>query len=187
MFSHHWLARHKIKNKFNRQFKLGLLEGQAVKWEVNESLLQSYRGVFIATQSLFITAVQIAGPGPIRYVLILIAIFQLWIGCNVIDARAKVVDFYKYNMSTSKFLNKIKIEKREGEYVKNHCVRLQVNGEFNIKTWRETRCKFDIAIPLTFMGIWTIFLFESVIWTSPEIAILIILILILWTISRIDS
>ena len=125
----------------------------ADKWTINESLLQSYRTIFISSQSLFISAAALTTGGWIHLVIIGIAIFQLYIGFTVVRARALIVDYHKHAVGS------VRPELTEKEYVHDLKRRTEVNKTIGISTnWRQTRFKVDVLVPLSFLIIWICFL-----------------------------
>jgi len=146
----------------------GEIKDRSVKWDVNESLLQSYRNVFIASQSLFVGAVGIMRDEfPLNFIIVLVAVFQLIVGCLVIDARAKIVDFYKFNLNHAPYFKGGDERKNEEKYVKCKSTREKVHCELKSKgttleTWRDTRKRLDVWIPITFLFIWASFLLKFI-------------------------
>lgn len=131
------------------------IKEQSVNWTLNESLLQSYRSIFIASQSLIISGAALTSGTWIHPIIISIAIVQLIIGYLVIVTRARIVDFYKFNLSEKGF--------KEEQYINNRTIRLNANkyipGETN---WRKTRIRIDLIIPLSFLLIWFCFLLQFI-------------------------
>jgi hypothetical protein len=122
-------------------------------WTTNESLLQSYRSIFIASQSLFISGAALTVNTWINLIIVGTAIFHLWIGYTIVNTRTKIVDFYKYDLS--RFITNI------DDYIHDKDKRLNANRSAGIKTnWRKTRIKIDIYIPLSFLIIWLSFLMK---------------------------
>lgn len=166
-------------NKINR----------AVKWEVNESLLQSYRGVFIASQTLFISAVELTKENPLlNFVIIAIAIFQLCIGFTVVRARSKVVDFYKFNLSIYYPLSVYRDIDKEDVYVVNAKVRLKTNKNIPAESnQRQTRKKIDYWIPSSFLLIWVLSICMLNWPILVRLTLTILLFLVLWVLYSTKS
>lgn len=123
------------------------------RWSINESLLQSYRAIFISSQSLFISAAALTTDSWIHLAVIGIALFQLYIGFTVVGSRALIVDYHKYGI-LSRFPNVT-----ERDYVHNLALRKEINSIVGIsKNLRQTRFKIDILIPASFLIIWICFL-----------------------------
>ena len=126
------------------------------RYTVNETLLQSYRTIFISSQS-FLLAVGaiVAGKNPgvlfITAVLSLVMIWFIWF--PVVRARHRIVDYYKiYKMLSATDIERLS----ENEYVHDHILRAKANKLFGITNWRETRIKIDIMIPVLFSLIWIV-------------------------------
>ena len=140
------------------------------KWSVNESLLQSYRSIFISSQS-FLMAVGAFSFEKYRLLNILLAIMSLlmiWmIWVPVVRARRRIVDYYKYAL---KLTDDQQIEfgqiTDENGYVRDGNQRSAANRYLEeklklakpISDLRETRLKVDIYLPIGFSLIWFIFL-----------------------------
>ena len=113
------------------------------RWSINESLLQSYRSLFISSQS-FLLAVGAIVAGKSTAVVLAVAVLSLlmiWaIWFPVVRARHRIVDYYKYGTSLPE-------PKRaelcsEKQYVHNPELRKKANEAFGIETnWRSTRVK----------------------------------------------
>jgi len=128
--------------------------GNLERWNVNETLLQSYRSIFISSQS-FLLAVGVILLDKSDLILLFISILSLvmiWVvWFPVVVSRHKIVDFYKYQ---AKYPDKI-IDCREEVYVHDLNKRKQVNAVFELKTnWRETRKKLDLYLPIMFSLVW---------------------------------
>lgn len=85
------------------------------KWELNEQLLQSYRGVFISSQSfmLAVGAIVWGKDKDLNVFGITCAvgigmIWLMWFG--VVRARHKIVDYYKYGSNLKEILLKKKLK-----------------------------------------------------------------------------
>lgn len=127
------------------------------KWSVNESLLQSYRLIFISSQTFLIAvgALLLNKEQP-RWLLdavagVAIIIWILWF--QVVTARHRVVDYYKFQLDKSlacKFTC-CSVD----EYVKDeNGKRKAINHAIGKKNWRPTRIKIDFMLPLIFTAIW---------------------------------
>ena len=128
-------------------------------WAVNERLLQSYRSIFIASQSflLAVGALLIDGEKPnwlFGFVATasLIMIWYIWF--PVVVARAKIVDYYKLQVFTD-----IADEPgfcSEEEYLRCAPRRKAMNAVGGKKNWRVTRIKVDLFLPIIFTVIWAV-------------------------------
>ena len=145
------------------------IETTSERWELNESLLQSYRSIFIASQSILVAAgVMAVASIQAKWITLLIsgiAIFQLILGFSVVKARGMIVDFHKFNLAKRFDKNgEILSEKEcsevldEHTYVHESKIRKKISKTINKKLWRETRVKIDIIIPLSFLVIWICFI-----------------------------
>lgn len=128
--------------------------GDLERWNVNETLLQSYRSIFISSQS-FILAVGAIVLDKSTFILAAIAIMSLimiWVvWFPVVVSRHKIVDFYKYRALKPADIP----DCSESEYVHDQGKREQANEVFGITTnWRKTRIKLDLFIPIMFTLVW---------------------------------
>jgi len=130
-------------------------------------------------QSILLVAAIFAREERICFFAIIIAlagIVQLWSGLKIVEARAIVVDYYKYNLS-SKYNDEGGYIKDKDDtpikvdtYVHNVKVRKKINdieidyeqkflfGCIFGKNWRKTRIKMDLVIPFSFFVIWVYFI-----------------------------
>lgn len=130
------------------------------KWSVNESLLQSYRSVFISSQS-FLLAVGAIVADKSTMVLLATAgvgtlmIWAIWF--PVVVARHRIVDYYKYRASLPESRRPELCS--ESDYVKDRTLRRKANEVLGLKTnWRPTRRKIDLLIPFLFSFVWIVLL-----------------------------
>ena len=128
------------------------------KWSINESLLQSYRSIFISSQSFLLAVGAIVSGKDINVLLATasISLLMIWaIWFPVVRARHRIVDYYKYSASLEEpQKSKLCSEK---EYVHNCKLRKKANEVFGIKTnWRPTRVKLDLLTPLLFSEVWLV-------------------------------
>lgn len=148
------------------------------KWSTYEANLQSYRGIFLSSQSIMIAvgAIMVNESYIITLLLSAIAIFQIcYVWMPVIYYRALLVDFHKYNLE-EKFdcdgnfltLNK-DCHLTESIYCKKPEIRKKVNDNLSeiigkpFKNMRDTRRKIDITLPISIFFIWIIFVFKSLV------------------------
>jgi hypothetical protein len=146
------------------------------EWNTNESLLQSYRSIFLSSQSflLAVGAILIDKENTtLLYIVGIMALFQIWfIWFRVVYTRLLIVDYYKYGG----LLNNKEIDNLGGnreylqaddKYVSDLEYRKKVNSIFvnsgsnftsNLRT---TRIKIDIIIPVIFTLIWIGFLLNG--------------------------
>jgi ABC-type bacteriocin/lantibiotic exporter with double-glycine peptidase domain len=111
------------------------------KWNTNESLLQSYRSIFISSES-FLLAVGALFWAQSMIILLVISILSLliiwFIWFPVVVSRHRIVDYYKYNMECIEVIDKPTTTK----YVKDRKYRNQLNKVIGLKSnWRDTRIK----------------------------------------------
>jgi hypothetical protein len=145
------------------------------KWSVNESLLQSYRSIFISSQS-FLLAVGAVLVEQYPYLNIVIAGLSLlmiwWIWIPVVKARRRIVDYYKYALKLNDEQSVLFLQRFiEHDYVKDGTQRREANqflqeaiGEKKpITDLRETRKKIDIYLPIGFSIIWLLFIIISIV------------------------
>ncbi len=143
------------------------------RWSVNESLLQSYRSIFISSQS-FLLAVGAVTFDRYAFLNIILAVMSLvmiwWIWLPVVTARRRIVDYYKFSLSLTAEQQLYYFEHfTEGQYVSDGKSREQVNDYLEntlqlthkITDMRETREKVDFWLPFGFSIIWLFFLIPS--------------------------
>lgn len=128
------------------------------KWSINESLLQSYRSIFISSQS-FLLAVGAIVSGKSTIVLLataFISLLMIWaIWFPVVRARHRIVDYYKYG-ATLPEPGRFALCS-EKEYVHNKEMRTKANKAFGIRgNWRPTRWKIDLLTPVLFSIVWIV-------------------------------
>ncbi|MBA7645545.1 MAG: hypothetical protein GH143_01355 [Calditrichaeota bacterium] len=149
----------------------------AAKWSTNETLLQSYRSIFISSQS-FLLAVGVLSFDRSNWLLIILAeisVFMIWyIWFPVVKTRHRFVDYHKYALELSEEeqskLCEVKkyVEDKEERKQANIILKL-CNGQ-----WRLTRKKVDILIPCFFICIWVCLLILKIIEHGcPDIVLLI--------------
>jgi len=138
------------------------------RYSVNESLLQSYRSIFISSQS-FLLAVGAIAVDKSTIILFATAIISLvmilWIWLPVVVSRHRIVDYYKFGAD-------LPHDKRaalctEKEYVHNRALRKEANATFRLRTnWRPTRLKLDVAIPGLFFLLWIALVIQQLVHSS---------------------
>lgn len=133
------------------------------RWSINESLLQSYRSLFISSQS-FLLAVGAIMVGKDRVILWcvggfgLVMIWLMWF--PAVRARHRIVDYYKFAAALAP-------DQRaglcsEGTYVNDRAARRAANALFGIDTnWRQTRLKLDLLTPVMFTAVWLVLLLNG--------------------------
>lgn len=136
---------------------------EQTQWSVNETLLQSYRSIFISSQSfmLAVGAIMWDKNHPVLLIIAVISIVMIWrVWYPVVSSRHKIVDYYKHRARLS--ATKCKQLCTEDEYVHNKTLRDNANKLFELdKNMRETRVKVDIIIPAIFSTIWIILVFSA--------------------------
>lgn len=134
------------------------------KWSINETLLQSYRSIFISSQTFLLTvgAIVSSKSHAVLYVVSVIGLIMIWgIWFRTVRARHLIVDYHKYG-SELPAPEQAKLCTAE-EYVKNIELRNKANVLFGLKTnWRETRINLDLLMPLLLSCVWVVLIiFES--------------------------
>lgn len=134
------------------------MDNMETRWSVNESLLQSYRSIFISSQSFLIAvgAILLDAKTPVWLLaliagLALLMIWYLWF--RVVVSRHRAVDYYKFQIdkkTPENFFNCC----TEREYISNSLKRTSINCALQKKNWRPTRIKVDFLLPLIFTSIW---------------------------------
>jgi len=131
------------------------------KWSTNETLLQSYRSIFITTQSIFL-AIGVFTTNNINMFLpiCIISLITIWIiWFPVVKSRHLAVDFFKYSLELTEkeIAELLEFCKNEKLYISNKEIRKKANSILGCdKSWRLTRIKIDLVIPILFTVIWTI-------------------------------
>lgn len=135
-------------------------------YSVNESLLQSYRGIFISSESFMLSVgfLQFNGrvePGLFYTIIILNLLIILFGWVDIVRARAKLVDYYKFTFDP--------IPETEA-FIKNHKIRKAAYQSLNKKKnkkkrekgpWRETRIKIDLILPALYLIVWLLIFYFS--------------------------
>lgn len=140
--------------------------GDQEKWAINESLLQSYRSIFISSQA-FLLAVGAIVSGKSTLVLVVaaaISLLMIWaIGLPVVRSRHLIVDYYKHGASLSESARSELCSERD--YVHNRELRRKANVAVGIDTnWRPTRLKIDLMIPILFSCVWAALILHELYW-----------------------
>lgn len=146
------------------------------QWYLYDANLQAYRSNFISSQSLMLAvgALFIKESPALELLVAVIALIQMWyIWLPVIRKRTILSDFCKFNekYGLSRLVSNEgmyrtedskSVELTEETYVKNRTIRKKANeilanknGEHKLKhTYRTTRVKLDILLPITFSLVW---------------------------------
>jgi len=128
------------------------------RWGINESLLQSYRSIFISSQSyLLAVGAIVSGKNTVAlFTIALVSLAMIWfIWFPVVTSRHRIVDYYKFAIGLAE-TNRLQLCS-EHEYVHDRTLRTSANKLFGINTnWRETRLKIDLVIPILFSLIWIV-------------------------------
>ena len=141
------------------------MQPNETSWGINESLLQSYRSIFISSQSVLLAAgAFLTDTDAASFVAIAgLSLVQVWfIWFPAVRARHRIVDFHKFGrlLDQTKFAQLCK----EDEYVHSATLRREANKMFPIKTnWRRSRIKIDLLTPLFFTLMWAVMLVYVVI------------------------
>lgn len=140
----------------------GLMMDNTTKWSINESLLQSYRGIFISSQAVIIAVGALLIHDMLMFLTVaLLGLFMIWyIWYPVVRSRHLIVDYYKYASN----LDPKQPEKlcTETEYVEDSDKRKEANKLLCIhKNWRPTRIKMDLLLPMMYTAIWLALVFWS--------------------------
>jgi hypothetical protein len=126
------------------------------KWSLNESLLQSYRSIFISSESFLLAVGAIVAEKNVIALMAtaLVSFFIIWrIWFPVVTARHRIVDYYKGRAFHGAPPNLCEVE----EYVHDKARRQAANKILDIETnWRPTRKKIDLWTPLLFSAVWMV-------------------------------
>ena len=150
-----------------------MLEKWMEQWAIYEAQLQSYRSNMLSSQSFLLAVAAIFYKKSIVLEIgcAIIAVIQLWyIWYRVILTRARVVDFYKYNLSAS-FNAEGDQDTHDGNrleekrYVQDKELRKRVNDKVDdLKhNFRLTRIKLDIILPISFTLMWALIVTVSMV------------------------
>lgn len=126
------------------------------RWSANEALLQSYRSIFISSQSFLLTAgAVLTGKSPtLLFVVAGAALVMIWlVWFPVVRAPLRIVDYHKYAaaLASEALANLCS----EHQYVHDPSSRIKANALLGIATnWRATRVKMDILLPILFSALW---------------------------------
>lgn len=135
---------------------INIMKEIATKWSVNESLLQSYRSIFISAESflLAVAVFSIEESTLFFYISSGIAVLIIWVlWFPIVRSRHLIVDYYKYALE----LSDKKREKlcSEREFVQKGDHYLETKRRLGIKShWRLTRIKMDLLLPILFSIFW---------------------------------
>jgi len=128
-------------------------------WAVNESLLQSYRSTFIASQSFLLVVGSILlndnnNPYWLLGFVSISALVMIWyVWFRVVISRARAVDYYKFQLTTN-VIEHDDFCNSEEDYISNKKMRKKMNKAAEKKNWRLTRIKIDLFLPVLFSAIW---------------------------------
>lgn len=133
-------------------------------WHNNEALLQSYRALFIPSQSLLLVVGAIAsGKGHgLLYTIAAISLVMIWaVWFPVVRARHLLVDYHKFGsrLSATEQQQLCSVD----QYLARRSLRRQANALLGIRhNWRETRVKLDALMPALMSAIWlALLIYES--------------------------
>jgi hypothetical protein len=127
------------------------------KYSINESLLQSYRQIFISSESFLLAVGTLALEQDIAVFLIvaIVSIIIIWPGWfEVVKFRHRIVDYYKFSVehetgiSLKDYINNAKIRKTA-----NQIIGKELGEKGN---WRPTRKKIDCMLPVMFTLVWLV-------------------------------
>jgi hypothetical protein len=128
-------------------------------WSTNEMLLQSYRSIFVSTQSILLAVGALTLDRRVLFAATaLVGLVMIWlIWFPVVRARHLVVDFYKHDIDSRV------PDCTEHEYIDNASKRAAANAAVGLaKNWRETRIKMDALLPAMFSVVWLVELGVSI-------------------------
>lgn len=145
-------------------------------WPTYEANLQSYRNIFMSSQSILLAvgAIMLKESYIITLLIAAIAIFQIcYVWMPVIYYRALLVDFHKYSLGENFNCKGDIIAANDDSclteemYCKDYKIRKQVNKNMSkkigkpLKNIRHTRRKIDITLPISMFLIWMIYIFKA--------------------------
>jgi len=130
-------------------------------WNINETLLQSYRSIFISSQSFLLAVGSIMWQSEsvvgavVLFIVAIIAIYSiLCVWRPVVRYRWLYVDYYKHaaNLDPTKRNEICTVN----QYVHNAIEREKTNAIFEMGRHNlgPTRWKIDVCIPFQFVMIW---------------------------------
>jgi hypothetical protein len=124
------------------------------RYSINQNLLQSYRQIFISSES-FLLAVGILALNEDKIVFFIIALFSIimiigWF--DVVRSRHLIVDYYKFSVYKTGISRDDYVKKPERRNEAN-----QIVGDDLLKgNWRPTRKKIDCMLPVMFTLVWLV-------------------------------
>lgn len=144
-------------------------------WAINDANLQSYRNMYLSSQSIMLAVGAILiEKGVILVVLLaIIALVQIyWIWVPIMYYRGIIVDFYKFKLGEHFDWNGDFVEEiaehplTDSIYCDNKKIREKVNYLYYDKVYKEkpfsnrrtTRCKLDILMPISMTLMWVLYI-----------------------------
>jgi hypothetical protein len=129
------------------------------RYFTNQNLLQSYRQIFISSES-FLLAVGILALGEDKILFLIIAVFSILMICgwfDVVRSRHLIVDYYKFSIYKKTGISR-------DDYLKDPKIRNEANqsvGDDLLKgNWRPTRVKIDLMLPVMFTLVWIVLIWS---------------------------
>jgi len=146
------------------------------QWSTYEANVQSYRGLAMSAQSLYLAVGAILlGVGdklPFFTVLVLAMVTTWYVFFPVIFARCAIVDFHKFNLG-SRFdvhgdlrateADSRLLERAYANLWRGRALRARVGAQIEMparqrfRTMRQTRLKLDLFIPISVSIVWIVF------------------------------
>lgn len=125
------------------------------KWSINESSLQSYRSIFISSESFMIAvgAILLDKNFTVLVAIAVVSVLMIWgIWVPVVRSRHLIVDYYKYRSMKAEPVVGLCEER---DYVHDRQLRNKANQLLGIKAnWRPTRWKIDLLTPILLTVMW---------------------------------
>lgn len=144
-------------------------------WAINDANLQSYRNMYLSSQSIMLAvgAILIEKGVILIFLLAIIALVQIyWIWIPIMYYRGVLVDFYKFKLGEHFDWNGDFVEEisehplTESIYCDSKKIREKVNYIYHDKIYkdkpfsnrRKTRRKLDVLMPISMTLMWVLYI-----------------------------
>lgn len=144
-------------------------------WAINDANLQSYRNMYLSSQSIMLAVGAILiEKGLILIILLsIIALFQIYcIWVPIMHYRGLIVDFYKFKLGEHFDWNGDFVEEiaehplTDSIYCNNKKIRVKVNYLYSVNIYKEkpfsnyrkTRLKLDLFMPISMTLMWILYI-----------------------------
>mgnify|MGYP000913083138 CR=1 FL=1 len=143
-------------NKTNRQMKDEILN----HWQIQESLLQSYRGLFLTSQSIIFSIASIIATNPnpdkiVFLILLSLGLLLLWFWFRIGNARGLDVSYFQMLLlktENGETIDKILTRFKEWQ-CKGRQEKIKILKESKLDK-SKTRTTLEIIVPTIFLVLW---------------------------------